>query len=169
MILPITQKELKEVLMDPQSAEIKEPYMLINQGMDGENITIITPGRNGPEFNKTIGFAHKFAGTLIYRCIYGKGVFMMQKNDGLGEVKEVIVRGLRPGVEVEIPAGYVHTIYNTGRTILVMVDNGPKDLKFQDPTAVLSKKGLAYYVVDKKGEVAFEKNSNYSYHPTITS
>lgn len=169
MILPISQTELKSVLMDPKSAQIKEPYLLINQGTDSENITIITPGKNGVEFNKTIGFTHKFNGMLIYKCIYGKGVLMMQKSDGLGEPKEVIVRGLRPGTEVEIPAGYTHMIANTGRTILVMVDNGLKDEKWKDRSLLIDKKGLAYYVIDKKGEIAFEKNPNYAYHPNITS
>src|SRR3989344_6574174 len=165
MILPISQLQLRDVLMDPKSSEIKEPYLMINYGADGENITVVTPGRNGSEFNKTIGFTHKFNGMLIYKCIYGKGVLMMQKNNETGEVKEVTVRGLRPGVEVEVPAGYVHTIYNTGRTILVTVDNGPKDEKFKDNSFILSKRGLAYYVIDKKGEIAFEKNPNYPFHP----
>lgn len=169
MILPVSQKDLKAVLMDPKASEIKEPYLLINYGADGENLTVITPGKNGNEFNKTIGFAHKYNGMLIYRCIYGKGVLIMQKNDLLGEVKEVVVKGLRSGIEVEVPAGYIHTVYNTGRTILVMVDNGPKEDKFKDPEPILARQGLAYYIVDKKGEIAFEKNPNYPFHPTITS
>ncbi len=169
MIYPVTQKELKSVLMDPESSEVKEPYLLINSGPDSENITIIEPGRNGIEFNKTIGFSHKFNGMLIYRCIYGKGVMVIQKSDEVGEAKEVQVRGLRSGVEMEIPAGYSHTISNTGRTILVMVDNGPKDQKWKDDTQIQTKRGLAYYVIDKKGEIAFEKNPTYSFHPQITS
>lgn len=169
MIIPFTQKDLKQVLMDPASSEIKDPYMTINYGSDGENLTVITPGKNGSEFNKTIGFVHRYNGILIYKCIYGKGVIVIQKNDLTGEAKEVLVKGLRPGIEVEVPAGYMHTIYNTGRTILVMVDNGFKESTYKDSTPVIAKKGLAYYVIDKKGEVAFEKNSNYSFHPQITT
>ena len=167
MVVTISAKELQGLLMDPKSTSLKEPYFVI-KGENGENITVIASGKHGVEFNKTMGYFHTFPGVVIYHCLYGQGILLMQRNDTGGEVKEVRVVALRPGSSVEIPAGYGHCIANIGKNFLIVADNAPDD-KTQNMDFIKTKKGLAYYVVDKKGNVSFEENKNYSFHPQITT
>lgn len=168
MIQVIARSELKEVLMDPKAEGVKEPYSVI-LGEAGQNITVVTPGKNGNEFNKTIGSFHTYPGIEIYHIVYGQGVLVMQRNDEEGEAKEFRVVGLRPGLMVEVPAGYGHTLINVGKTYLVAIDSSPATVQSQNAEPVKKKHGLAYYVVDKKGEVGFEANPNYKMHPQVST
>lgn len=168
MILTATQKDLAPVLMDPKSTLIKEPYFII-KGENGENVTVISSGKNGNEFNKTFGYFHTFPGVIIYHCLYGSGLLIMQRNDSEGEAKEVRVIGLRPGSIVEVPAGYGHSIVNIGKNFLIVSDNAPASSKTHNLDSIKLKRGLAYYVVDKKGNVSFEENQNYGFHPQIST
>lgn len=162
--------QLRNVLMEPKSKKvIKEPYFTIRSNLNKETLTVLDAGTNGFEFNKTIGFFHLFPGVLIYRCLYGQGILIIQKSDESEEAKEVKVVGLRPGTEIEVPSGYGHTIINTGKNFLVMADNTPENGKFIDVEPLKKKHGLAYYVVDKKGDISFERNPNYNFHPQITT
>lgn len=162
-----TRQELKDVLMDPKSPGVKEPYLVIN-GEAGQNITVITPGLNGPEFNKTYGYFHKYQEVEIYHVIYGQGILIMQRNDPDGEAKEARVVSLRPGLTVEVPVGFGHALVNVGKTYLAVIDDTPIEKNTRDFASVKAKHGLAYYVVDKKGEVGFEPNPNYKLHPQIS-
>lgn len=144
-------------------------YFVIHSPETEENLTVLLSGKLGTEYNKTIGFMHKSPGVLIYRCIYGQGVVMIQKNDDDDIAKEVRVASIRPGVEVEIPFGYMHCIVNTGKKFLVVVDNGSMTEAEKDYKPIKQKHGFAYYIVEKKGEIGFERNPNYSYFPQITN
>lgn len=168
MINKISHRDLAPVLMVSNGSYVKEPYFVI-EGENGENITVISSGKNGPEFNKTFGYFHNFAGVVIYHCLYGQGILIMQRNDEEGQAKEVRVIGIRPGSTVEVPAGYGHCVVNIGKNFLIVTDNAPEKPKAQNIEFLKVKKGLAYYIVDKKGNVAFEENSNYSFHPQIAT
>ena len=136
----------------------------------GQNITVLSPGLNGVEYNKTFGHFHKFLGIEIYVCLYGQGILIMQRNDEFGEAKEFKVITLNSGKQVEIPSGYGHCVYNIGKGYVVFLDNsGEKADKWHDYEPVSQKQGFAYYIVEKKGEIAFEPNPNYKVHPQITS
>lgn len=169
MVTATTYKELKDVLLDPKAINGNDSYFTIDSKDSAENITVIYPGRNGLEFNKTLGFINRYPGPIVYRCIYGMGVILIQRSDETGFAKEVKILALRPGTEVEVPSGYGHTLVNTGRTLLALVDNVPKDKKYVDSLMILQKHGLAYYLIDKKGDIGFEKNPAYSFHPQITN
>ncbi|MBI4037013.1 hypothetical protein HY385_01175 [Candidatus Daviesbacteria bacterium] len=168
MIQARTRSELKDVLMDPQALGVKEPYFVI-RGDGGQNITLLSPGQNGTEFNKTYGHFHNFPGVEIYHVAYGQGVLVLQRNDEGGEVKEFRVVTLRSGMTVEVPAGYGHALINIGRTYLIVTDNAPTDKNADNFEPVKEKHGFAYYVVDKKGEIGFEPNPNYRMHPQIST
>jgi len=168
MIVARERNKLKEVLMDPKSPGIKEPYFVI-RGEGGENITVLTPGKNGDEYNKTYGHFHNFQGIEIYHIVYGQGVMLLQRNDEEGEAKEIKVMGVRKGMTVEIPSGYGHCLVNVGKTYLVGIDNSPQTPKSHNYNPVKEKHGLAYYVVDKKGEIGFELNPYYKIHPQIST
>ncbi len=168
MITSKSRADLKEVLMDPKNPGIKEPYFVIH-GESEENITVLSPGKNGIEFNKTFGHFHNYNGVEIYHCLFGQGVLLLQRNDETGEAKEFRIISLRPGITAEIPAGYGHALVNTGKHFLIVVDNAPNNPKAHDYETVKNKKGLAYYIVDKQGDISFEENPSYKYHPQITS
>src|SRR3989344_1196164 len=168
MIEPHSRQLLKEVMMDPKSEGVREPYFVI-RGDEGQNITILSPGKNGNEFNKTYGHFHNYQGVEIYRVVYGQGILVMQRNDEIGEAKEVSVSNLRSGMTVEVPAGYGHALVNIGKTYLVVIDDAPNTPRANNFELVKEKHGFAYYIVDKKGEVGFEPNSNYHLHPQIAT
>ncbi len=167
MIISKTAKDLKQVLMDEAKSEIKIPYYLIE---DGEQVIfVISPGRNEPEFNKTIGYFSSFAGMQSYQCLWGQGIMLMQRNDANGEAKEFKVVTLSPGRAIAVPAGWGMTIANTGNGFLVVLRNSFSDQSFEDSKPIIEKQGLAYYVIEKKGEISFKQNPNYSIHPQITT
>lgn len=164
--IPIT--ELKEVLLFPKEARVKEPYYLIHATGE-EKITIVSVGKNGIEFNKTYGYFHEALGVEIYRCLYGQGLIIMQRNDIEGEAKEFKVSFLRFGMTIEVPSGFGSCLINTGKTFLVVLDNSTLNEKLHSAGSLKDKKGFCYYVVDKQGEIAFYKNHHYKFHPQITS
>ncbi|MCL5784458.1 MAG: hypothetical protein M1142_03850 [Patescibacteria group bacterium] len=168
MITIRTRQELKDVLMDPKTPGVKEPYFVI-RGEAGQNITILTPGKNGEEFNKTYGHFHNYQGVEIYHVVYGQGVLVLQRNDENNEAKEFKVMSLRAGTSTEIPSGFGHCLVNVGKSYLVVIDNAPQEAKFHNLEPLRQKHGFAYYVIDKKGEIGFEANRNYHLHPQITT
>ncbi len=168
MITACTHQELKDVLMDDKAPGVKEPYFIIS-GEGGQNIIIISPGVNGIEFNKIYGHFHNYKEVEIYHVVYGQGVLIMQRNDDNGEAKEIRIVGLRPTSIVEIPAGYGHTIANVGKNYLVVIENSPLGVQENSIKDIKDKHGLAYYIIDKKGEVGFEPNPNYHIHPQIST
>lgn len=167
MITTITKQELKDVLMDPRALGVKESYYILDA--DDQAITILMPGKNGIEFNKTMGYFHKYQGMEIYQCLYGQGVLIMQRNDELGEAKEFRIVTLQPGRQVEVPAGWGHCFVNIGKNLLVIVGNSLSKPKERSTHPLEEKRGFAYYIVEKKGEIGFEQNPNYRVHPQITT
>lgn len=167
MIVTKIHKEIEDVLIDPKAPGVKEPYFVIRE--IGQNITILSPGKNGDEYNKTYGHFHTYMGVEIYNCLFGQGLLIMQRNDEEGEAKEFKVVTLHSGKQVEVPSGYGHSLINIGKSFLVMLDNSPDFEKSHNYEPIKSKRGFAYYIVEKKGEIAFENNPNYRIHPQITT
>ena len=50
-----------------------------------------------------------------------------------------------------------------------MLDNAPDFTKAHNFEPVKDKRGFAYYIVEKKGEIAFEMNPHYRIHPQIST
>lgn len=165
MIISKLHKDLEEVLMEPKAAGIKEPYFVINA--DDQAIFVVNSGKNGIEFNKTYGFFKQNNGVGIYQCLYGQGILIMQRNDEGREAKEFKVVTLQGARQVVIPAGFSFTLVNIGKGYLVVLDNSPYNPKEEDRKNLAEKRGFAYYIVEKKGEIAFERNPNYSVYPQI--
>lgn len=167
MIISKSRKDLKPQLMQPKARGIKDPYCLIE---DLEQIILVVkPGKNGSEFNKTVGYFSSYAGVNIHQCLYGQGILVMQRNDEAGEVKEFKVVTLNSGRQVAVPTGWAMCLINVGRSFLVTVCGSGIEDKDLDSKAILDKQGLAYYVVEKKGEIGFEPNPHYSVRPQIST
>lgn len=162
-----TRQQLKEVLKDPKAGGLKEPYYL-TRNPNGQQVTILTAGKNGDEFNKTYGYIYVFPEVEIYQVAYGRGVLIFQKNDETGEAKEVRVVSLKPGVTVEVPTGWVRCLVNVGKSFLIVLDNSIVNKNAYQTEIIKAKRGLVYYVVEKKGEISFEPNRNYRIHPQIS-
>lgn len=168
MIFTKTYKDLKPILMEHTTKTgIKIPYYLI---VDKKQlIFVVSPGQNGVEFNKTLGYFSDFPGMQTYQCLYGSGILLMQKNDEVGEAKEFKMVILNPLKQVIVSAGWVMCLVNTGSSYLVVLNSSISDEKYKIPKSIIEKRGFSYYVVEKRGEIAFEQNSNYHVHPQITT
>ena len=92
----------------------------------------------------------------------------MQRNDEIGEAKEFKVVSLNIGRQVIIPAGWAMCLVNVGRGLLVVLGNFDINAKYITSIPIFEKKGLSYFVVEKKGEISFEQNPSYSVYPQIT-
>lgn len=167
MIDTIYKKQIKQVLMESKAAAQKVAYYVIRG--DKQNITVLMPGLSGFEYNKTHGHFHKYNAVEIYNCLYGQGLVVMQRNDENGQPKEFKVISLHPGKQIEVPAGFGHALINVGKTFLAVLDNAPEPSKAHNYQPVDTKHGFVYYVVEKKGEIGFERNHNYRSFPQITS
>lgn len=167
MVITKTHRDLKDVLMESKAPGVKDAYFILPG--DGQNITAVLAGNNGREFNKTHGHFHKSQIVEIFHCLFGQGLLIMQRNDETGEAKEFKVVSLSPGKQAIVPAGFGHAAINIGKIFLVVLDNGTISPQALNYKLVKAKRGFAYYVVDKKGEIAFEQNPNYKVHPQITT
>lgn len=167
MVTNKTDRDLKPVLMKGVKSAIKNPYYLIKDR--GQLIFVVSSGRNGAEFNKIVGYFSNFPSMQTYQCLYGQGIFAMQRNDELGEAKEFKVVSLNQGRQILVPVGWGMCIVNTGVSLLVVIRNSNLFEKYQDSKPILEKRGFAYFVVEKKGEISFEQNPNYQLHPQITT
>lgn len=152
--------------MDAKTNKLETSYYLIK---DGEQVIfVVSAGKNGSEFNKTIGYFSNFPGMQSFICLYGQGILVMQRNDGV-EAKEFKVVTLNPGKHAVVPAGWGMCLVNTGSNFLIVLRNNLLEEEYENPKPILEKQGFAYYVVEKKGEISFELNSNYRVHPQITT
>ncbi len=167
MIITKVHKDLEDVLMEPKAKGVKEPYFIIES--DEQNILVVNSGKNGIEFNKTRGFFRKDNSITIYQCLYGQGILIMQRNDEVGEAKEFKVVTLQTGRQVVIPVGFCFGLVNIGKGFLAVLDNYSYDPKVEQVDDLRLKRGFAYYIVEKKGEIAFEQNPHYSVYPQIST
>lgn len=167
MVITKTLKDLKPVLMDPKAKGVKEPFYVIKG--EGQTVFIVSPGLNGFEFNKTIGYLNNFPSVSVYQVALGQGILVMQRSDENWMVKEFKFVTLFAGRQINVPTGWALVLINTGKNFLVVLRNGNVADKYFNPNPVITKKGLAYYAVDKKGDISFERNPNYQVHPQITT
>ncbi len=167
MIITKTHKDLKGVLMNKENGEVKTPYYLIEDNR--QTIFVVSPGRNGMEFNKTVGYFNSFPGMQTYISLHGSGIMLMQRNDEFGEAKEFKVVFLSSLKQIIVPAGWGMCLVNTGSSYLLVLRSTPLDKEYIDSKPIIEKKGLAYFVIERKGEIIFEPNSSYSVHPQIST
>lgn len=153
--------------MDPNSKGVKEPFFLI----EGEKqvVFVVAPGLNGEEFNKTLGDFNDFPTVSVYQVALGQGILVMQRNDENGEAKEFKFVSLHAGRQINVPSLWAVCFVNTSKNFLVIVRNNVIDKKYLNAVPIIKKHGLVYYVIDKKGDISFEKNPNYRVYPQITT
>lgn len=164
MIITKTSKDLKPYVLDPKAKVIRNPYYMISE--DEQVIYVIVPGLNGIEFNKTAAQVITSLGVTHLTCLYGQGILALQRNDEGGEAKEFKIVTLSSGRQIGIPVGWISSLINVGKGFLVVLKSGAGEISI---AAVLEKRGLTYYVIEKKGEIGFEQNPKYRVHPQIAT
>ncbi len=153
--------------MDPSAPGVKEPFFIL-EGKE-QVIFIVSPGLNGNEFNKTLGDFYLYQAMQVFTVAFGQGVLLMQRNDESGEAKEFKFVNLYPGRSIAVPSGWAVCLVNTGKNYLMVVRNSILSDKYLDSKPITEKQGLAYYVIDKKGDISLTKNPNYRVSPQITT
>ena len=167
MVITKKYQDIRPVLMEASKNHIREPYYVIKS--NNQIIYVVSSGLNGLEFNKTEGFFSNYPGILIYQCLFGQGILLTQRNDETGEAKEFKLTTLSPGKQIGLPSGWAFCLVNIGKNLLVVLGNKDLGAKEMDSKPIFDKVGLAYYVVEKRGEIAFEANPNYLVQPQITT
>lgn len=167
MVITKSYKDIKSVLMESSRDYIREPYYVIKS--NSQVIFVLSSGLNGSEFNKTEGFISNYQGVLTYQCLFGQGILLLQRNDEMGEAKEFKVITINAGKHIDLPLGWAMCIVNIAKNLLVVF--GSRDLKGKEINSkpIIDKRGFAYYIIDKRGEIAFKQNPNYSVYPQITT
>lgn len=178
-----SDKEMKDVLMDPEASGPPIHYYMIRGGTDKRNITVWTPGTVGGEYIKAYGHYHIDDLAETYEVIFGSGILLTQKrmmdsqgvslNDSLEFVKAVFVK---KGDVVNIPPKVGHLMINTGSTWLATSDDSPVALSVSEKSAwpkhadykpVKELQGFGYYVVEENNQPKFIKNPKYKVLPDI--
>lgn len=172
-----SNKEMKDVLMNPKADGPKVHYYMIRGGKDKKNITVWEPGTVDGEYIKSYGHYHVGDLNETYTILAGGGFVILQKRGNTDdEIMEFRAVKVKPGDKVFIPSGYGHLAINTTNTWLVTSDDSPVD--FGEKKAVSMpghadyspfKKlhGAAYYVINQNGTPEFVKNPNYKKIPPI--
>ena len=176
-----SHKEMKEVLMNPESAGPAVHYYMIRGGKDKRNVTVLESGTVGGEYIKTYGHYHVGNLDETYWVEEGEGIVVLQKRkiDSNGkpidnEADSFQAITVKKGDSVFIPSGTGHLLVNTGKTWLVTIDDSPVNFEEVNPVSlpghadyesVRKMRGFAYYIVEENGKPKLVKNPNYVYVP----
>ncbi|MBU6430995.1 MAG: hypothetical protein KGJ58_00050 [Patescibacteria group bacterium] len=176
-----SHKEMKEVLMNPESAGPEIYYYMIRGGKNKKNITILESGTVGGEYVKTYGHYHIGNLDETYWIAEGEGVVVLQKrkSDKNGkpiddEIESFQAIAVKKGDSVFIPSGTGHLLANIGKSWLVAIDDSPVNFEEADLVSlpghadyepIRKMRGFAYYIVEKNGRSKLIKNPNYKKIP----
>jgi glucose-6-phosphate isomerase, archaeal len=108
----LDQNAFQQKLAEDDSI-LYEVYELVRPEIPGElrsGISIVHPGKVGPEFFMTKGHFHRVLDTgEIYYCLQGSGMMVMETPQGDWSVEE-----LCSGRVLYVPPGWAHRSVNTG-------------------------------------------------------
>lgn len=172
-----SQKEMKDVVMNPEAIGPENHYYMIRGGSDKGNITVWESGTIGGEYIKTYGHYHVGKLDETYTILSGEGIIILQERDDSDDVlKSFKAIKVKSGDSVFIPSGMGHLGINIGKTWLVTRDDSPVNLDENNAVSFPGhadyepfKKlhGAGYYVVEKNGKIEFIKNPNYKKLPEV--
>jgi len=176
-----THKEMLDVLRDQEAPGPAIHYYMIRGGSDKKNITIWEPGMIGDEYVKSYGHYHVQDFDERYEILAGEGMLLLQTRelDARGMPIDASIASFRAirvkaGDIADIPRRAGHLMVNTGTTWLVTRDDSPVNLdaaesasrpQHADYAPYKKMRGAAYYVVNKAGKPALEKNPAYKKVP----
>lgn len=130
------------------------------------DITVIPPKSIEGEFIKTAGHFHPLRNEKetypeYYEVLKGEALYLLQKNNGQGDVEEVVFVKAQAGDKVFVPPNYGHITINCSEETLVMANLVEANFKsLYEPIA--KKKGPAYFCIQANEGVEFIFNENYT-------
>ncbi len=136
-----------------------------------ENMTVIVSGLYGDEYPKTFGHYHEVGVDETYHLVAGDGVLQLQKKKIVAgkwiqdEVEEVFLVRAKPGDNLLITPEYGHSLSNISKGPLISFDDWRSGHQPSDYEVIEKLQGLAYYLVEEKGEVRAIPNPNYKNLP----
>lgn len=136
------------------------------------DVTVIRPGTVAGEYVKTYGHHHPapFPGgpsyPEVYEVLAGRGLFLLQRANRMGELADVCLVEGRPGQKIVIPPDYGHVTINCGTDWLVVANLVASGW---DSTYVLyrARRGAAYYVLHGEMGPVFLPNPRYGVVPAL--
>ena len=165
---------MKPVLLAPEAPAPENFYYMLRGGSEVGNITILESAMAGEEYIKTLGHYHAYDFTETYRVLDGEALMLLQKRkvDSAGnpianEIEEFKIVRLKSGDEIALPLGYGHSLVNIGSAFLITRDDSPSDPEavakrpHADYKPISEMHGMAFYVVNRGGEMQLVKNPNY--------
>ena len=165
---------MKPVLLNPEAPAPENFYYMLRGGKDVGNITILESAMAGEEYVKTLGHYHAYDFIETYRVLDGEALMLLQKrkvdtegNAIVNEIEEFKIVRLKSGDEIALPLGYGHSLVNIGSTFLITRDDSPSDPEatakrpHADYKPISQMHGMAFYVVNRGGEMQLVKNPNY--------
>ncbi len=179
---PVTLADLQNVRMQPESPGGSDPAYHVYQDAglprDREqlaaaglvyHLTLVPPGKLGPEFNKTHGHyeSHRPGGLSsahVVEVLLGTALVLCQKAavTNPGEVEDAVVMEVETGQKGIVPPGYGHVIINPGKRVLVVAE-----LESRSPEHLYipyrNWRGACYYcTVGADREPEFVENPRYT-------
>ena len=132
------------------------------------DITVLSPGKVGKEFVKTIGHYHpcpkksEESYPEIYEVLYGHAIYYLQDES----ISDVVVVEAGPGTQVLMPSGYGHITINADSKYLVM-SNVVSSLFTSVYGPIKSSHGGCYYFIEESRKKVWKPNLSYKTHPQI--
>ena len=169
-----THKEMKDVLMSPDSPGPELHYYMIRGGSGKTNITVWESGIIGNEYIKTYGHYHVGDLEETYTVLQGEGIIILQGKIVDNSVKTFRAIKVRAGDKVHIPKNTGHLAINIGKTWFVTSDNSPVNFEEKDPISLPGHAdyepfkrmhGAAYYVIERDDKPELVRNPNYKNVP----
>ncbi|MEK7213608.1 MAG: glucose-6-phosphate isomerase family protein [Patescibacteria group bacterium] len=171
-----THKEMKDVLMSPDSPGPELHYYMIRGGTHKTNITVWESGTIGNEYIKTYGHYHVGDLEETYTVLQGEGIIILQGKIVDDSVKTFKAIKVKAGDKVHIPKNTGHLAINIGKTWFVTSDDSPVNFEEKDPISLPGHAdyepfkrmhGVAYYVIEKDGKPELVRNPNYKNVPEV--
>ena len=133
------------------------------------DITIIKPDRLGREFMKTQGHYHPKMYPELYEVVFGEAICLQQRPDknDFTKIKEVIAVKARQGQKILCLPGCGHILINPSDKPLIT--SNWVSSEFSSEYELYKKaRGAAYYALQGKKGVIWQKNNFYNELPEIT-
>jgi glucose-6-phosphate isomerase, archaeal len=177
-----THDKMREVLKDPAAPGPAVHYHMTRGGSAQRNVTCWEPGTVGGEYIKTYGHYHVGDLDETYWILLGEGIAIIQKRaEGPSgpiddEIDGIYAVHVKAGDALYMPSGWGHLVVNTSSTYLVTADDSPVDFGEKDAVSlpghadyepVRKMGGFAYFVVEKDGRPALERNPRYRKVPEV--
>jgi len=162
--------DMREVLCDKDFAknapDTELYYMYRGMGKKDElryDITVVPAKMLGSEFNKTKGHYHIGGYPEIYMVLEGTAIYLLQKRNAAGEIKDAFTVEVKKGECAIMPAFYGHVTINPSETEELKMANWISDNCKSDYSPFVQLQGACYYFT-KQG---WTKNENYKTVPEL--